>query len=108
MSRPDRCPVFTDGGNETQAFESLQRGPGAHSPGEKLRLPFGHRALDARRCFDSTALKVIAGQLGAIEVSTQQDRIGQHKRQWPMVIEGGATDGQGGGWIHIRHFAGLA
>ncbi|MNT42855.1 hypothetical protein D3C72_1792940 [compost metagenome] len=63
MAGPDRGPVFANGWNETQAFQALQRGPGAHPSGEKLRLPFGHRALDRRRGFDGAAVEIIQSQL---------------------------------------------
>ncbi|MNF94161.1 hypothetical protein D3C81_1956380 [compost metagenome] len=63
MARPDRGPIFANGRNETHTFQALQRGPGAYPSGEKLRLPFGHRALDSRRRIDGAAVEIILGQL---------------------------------------------
>ncbi|MCY1461013.1 hypothetical protein D9M71_786240 [compost metagenome] len=85
----------------------LQCGAGADPPGEKFCLAFGDRALNARGRLDGAALEIIAEQSRRIEVGTQQHRIGQHHRQWPMGIEGRAADGQGGDGIHVGHFAGL-
>ena len=107
VRRPDRRPVFTYRRAEIQPLQLLQRRSGTHPPGEKLRLALGDRALDAGWRGDGTACKVIVGQQRTVEVSAEQDSFGQRKRQWPMSVEWRAAGGQGGGMVHVRHFAGL-
>ncbi|MNF79642.1 hypothetical protein D3C87_1549270 [compost metagenome] len=80
VRRPDGRPVLADGRAEAQTFELLQGGTGADSPGEKLCLPLGDGALDARWRLDGAALEVIAEQLRRIEVGTEQHRIWQRNR----------------------------
>ncbi|MNN54946.1 hypothetical protein D3C81_1697950 [compost metagenome] len=106
MRGPYRRAVFTNRWHNAAAFQLLQRCTGANPPGEEFRLTFGHRALNAWRGNDGTALEIIAEQLCRIEMGAEQHGIRQHRRQRPVAVERGAAGGEGGGEIHGGHFAG--